>query len=198
MKKILFVISIALIFTMLFAFSASCEGISAEGEIREENVFEEIYDFALCHSDKILSALAAIGSLFIAFAYKRGLLPILNGALTKLGDSITKLREANDAAKQEANATLEKAEEKLVLAEKAVAGLAERLSAFEKNAENLTNTEKTVSDIESVILCQIDLLYEIFISSSLPIYQKEAVSQKITDMKKTLGELRSECGDEEK
>lgn len=197
MKKILFVMSAILILTMLFAFSASCESAAAEGEAVRENVFEEIYNFALRHSDKILSAVAAIGSLILAVAYKRGLLPILKGALSKLTDSITKLREASECSNNEAKEALIKAEEKLQLAEKSVSNLTERLVAFEKDAESLKKTGESVSNIESSILCQIELLYEIFISSSLPLYQKEAVSQKIADMKKTLGASRSECGDEE-
>lgn len=197
MKKILFVMSAILILTMLFAFSASCESAAYEGEAVRENVFEEIYNFALRHSDKILSAVAAIGSLILAVAYKRGLLPILKGALSKLTDSITKFREASECSNAEAKAALVKAEEKLLLAEKSVSNLTERLVAFEKDAESLKKTGESVSNIESTILCQIELLYEIFISSSLPLYQKEAVSQKIADMKKTLGASRSECGDEE-
>lgn len=197
MKKILFVITIALTLTMLFAFSASCEGVATEEAGVRENVFEQVYDFILLHSDKILSAAAAIGSLILAFAYKKGLLPILKGALSKLSDSISKLCESNEKRGAEAEAALEGAKEKFLLAEKAITDLTEKLDAFEKDAENLNKTERSVSNIESVILCQIDLLYEIFISSSLPIYQKEAVSEKISDMRKTLGKSRSECGDEE-
>ena len=41
---------------------------------------------------------------------------------------------------------------------------------------------------------QIDMLYEVFISSSLPLYQKEAVGERIAEMKRILNEP---LGDEE-
>lgn len=199
MKKILFVLITILLFTSLFAFTASCESIDTDTaeSVAMTNIFEDIYNELLRHSDKILSALAFLASLVLALAYKKGLLPILKGALTKLSDSVTKLREASENASEDARKALEKAEEKLNLAEEKIASLTEKLSLFEEDAEGLKRTGVSISSIESVIGCQVDLLYQVFMSSSLPLYQKEAVGEKIAEMKRELAALAGDSKDDE-
>lgn len=199
MKKILFVIITILMLTSLLSVLAFAEAPEAVPSVREgQNLFEEIYSEVMKHSDKILSALSFVASLVIVFAYKKGLLPILKGALSKLSDTVSGLRESCKEANEGARTALSSAEEKLALAEKAVCELTEKLTSIEAELEASKGIGKSISKVEAVISSQVDMLYEIFMTSSLPLYQKEAVGEKISEMKKSLLCSGGESGDGEK
>ena len=199
MKKILFVIITILMLTSLLSVLAFAEAPEAVPGVREgQNLFEEIYSEVMKHSDKILSALSFVASIVIVFAYKKGLLPILKGALSKLSDTVSGLRESCKEANEGARIALSSAEEKLALAERAVCELTEKLTSIEAELEASKGIGKSISKVEAVISSQVDMLYEIFMTSSLPLYQKEAVGEKISEMKKSLLCSGGESGDGEK
>ena len=80
--------------------------------------------------------------------------------------------------------------------EKLMLSITERLLSLEKELCDAKRDRAKLSDIQTVISTQVDMLYEIFISSSIPLYQKEAVGEKICAMKRALAE-KSEDGENE-
>lgn len=131
------------------------------------------------HLGEILSALTLIGSLAIAFTYKRGLLPLLSGALGRLGDT-------SGAAKASAESAAQTAEQihstvKSATAETAricgeltdgIHGMTQRIVQMETQ---LAQSRKA----DSATVATVELLYDIFMSSSLPNYRKEEVSARL-------------------
>ena len=187
MKKYLLVL---FILTFLFA-ALTLPTLAAEGEVAEEyvsdaNVFELIYDEILLHSDKILSALAFVASLLLAFTYKKGLLPLLKGALSSLGSSVSTLKEETEKAKSVADEGIKAAISRLESAEALILSLTDTLSTVEAELCEARTERAHNADMRTVMRAQVDMLYEIFMSSSLPLYQKEAVGEKISEMKKAL------------
>ena len=189
MKKI---ILFTLILTVLlsaftvcvFASEEAGEGI-AEAQ-KSQNFFELIFEKAKAHSEKILSAVAAIGSLFLAFTYKKGLLPALKTGIDNLRDSVVKLKKESEAQSESSSSLLITASEQLKNAEDMLTSLSSRLSELEvalrENAESKDEREK----FKLILLSQTDMLYDIFMTSSLPQYQKDAVGEKIADMKEKI------------
>ena len=185
MKKIFITaILFVLVFSILSATAFANETDTAAGE--EKNVFESLYCELSEHSDKIFSALAFIGSLILIFTYRKGMLPILKGGIASLSSTVTHLKEEAKRSGELSEGEIKSATEKLEKAENLLGTLSERLTRLGDELEEAKEREKKNADIKIIMEYQIDMLYEIFMSSSLPLYQKEAVGEKISAMKEKL------------
>ena len=196
-KKILlalFLISL-MIFSLAIPASAEDSEIAAEpapeaaeempgGE--SENAFELVYAFFEAHSAEIFSLLAFVGSLAVAILYKKGMIPALAGALGSVGKAVSGLREDSGSA---ISALIEQGGDmlaKIGVTEKTLAETAEGLSALCEKLESADEQGREISGIKTVILAQIDLLYDIFMASSLPQYKKDTIGERVADMKRSL------------
>ncbi|MBE6644636.1 MAG: hypothetical protein E7612_04560 [Ruminococcaceae bacterium] len=198
MKKILiftFILTALICCFSLTAFASEAEeskivsgGALAENEaLPTESVtaFEEIYDLVLRHSDKILSALAFVSSLILAFIYRRGVLPLIKGGLQAIGAAVDKLKAETEKASEVSESSIIAAKSKLEETEESMAALTEKLSTLEKEL-SLLREEAKLCDVKPVLESQTELLYEIFMSSSIPAYLKESVGERVAAMKKQL------------
>ena len=184
MKKLFTVtlsILVVLLLTAITAFASEGQEVATE-----ENVFIEVYAFILKHSDKILSALAFCASLFLAFAYRSGIIPLIKGGLNTLGTVVTKLKEETNKASEVSEKALCEAKDKLCDTEKILSALSEKLGELEEKLGDAIEDKKRAEDMRVIMESQIDMLYDIFMSSSIPLFQKEAVGEKISNMKKRL------------
>lgn len=149
--------------------------------------FNELYAAVIEHSAEITSAIAAIASIVLAFCMRRGLTPMLKDALTGIAGAVGKLREGVDASEKNS--------------EKITSALTERLAAAESTVEKLTATVNAITersaaekeeqlmreDILTVMSAEVEMLYDIFMSSALPQYKKDAVGERVSAMRKQLG-----------
>ena len=192
MKKLLITPLIILTVISLFSFSCLAADETEKAidetltETAEENFFESIYVEFLKHSDKLFSALTFLASILVIFAYKKGLIPIIKASLGALSTAVSSLKEENERAGIAANDAILSASEKLGSAENLIIGLAERLDGIEKQLDEACEKSISYDTVYTVIRGQIDMLYEVFMSSSLPAYQKEAVGERITEMKRSI------------
>ena len=200
MKKYLLLIFLILVFTLSIsvtvfaeeipetenAYTENTAPVEMPDNAEEQNTFSEIYELILNNSDKLFSLLAFISSLVMVFAYKKGLIPIINTGLSAI-------RKSTDTFEKSAGESLIKAEESLNFLTSKFAScintledisdcvdkLSERLDAIEEDKDS-AKTFKTV------MLSQIDMLYEIFMKSGLPQYSKDALGEKVAQMKKSI------------
>ena len=178
----------ALLFVLVFSIlSATAFASEANAQTADtKNAFESLY-YELCeHSDKIFSALAFIGSLLLIFTYRRGMLPILKGGISSLSTTVATLKDEAKKSGELSESEIKSATEKLEKAENLLNVLTERLTKLDEELEDARAREKNSEDLKIIMRHQIDMLYEIFMSSSLPLYQKEAVGEKISIMKEQL------------
>ena len=152
----------------------------------EESSFAKAYGIAVKNADKIFALFAFVSSLFVGFAYKRGLLPLLKSALSALGSGVASLKEQSEKAGEESTRVLAEAAEKLERAENTVSIIYERISALENELSHVREGAMRDGELRIILSSQIDMLYEIFMSSSLPSYQKDAIGEKVAEMKKAL------------
>ena len=192
MKKFLIVLTIA--FTLLSSFSliAFAEGSDTASQQNTSNFFDEAYSFISENADKILSALAFTASLILAFAYRRGLLPLLKGGLGTLSSTVDSLKADTEAAEGAAREILNTAAERLDCVGALISELTEKLSKLEEDLTITKEEEKRASDLRLIMGTQIELLHDIFMSSSLPYYRKEEVGEKIAEMKRALSSSEEE------
>ena len=152
----------------------------------EENVFTEIYDTFRDNSDKIFSLLAFISSLLIAFSYKKGLIPIVNKGLLAIKKSSEAFEDASKKTLEKNEENLSFLNEKFVSVANCLEALSEYVDTLDEKLEAVKCTKDDSENIKKVMLSQIDMLYEIFMNSALPQYSKDAVGEKIAEMKKSV------------
>ncbi len=174
--------------------SATESGLENENsENTEENFFEIIYNELSLHIDKILAVLTFVGSLIIAFAYKKGLIPVIQTALTSMGTRVVELKESTEKSMGIASDSIVKVTEKLESAEQLITSLSDKLARLEKELDASKKDKEERAMFNTILLTQVEMLYDVFTSSSLPTYQKEIVGEKIAEMKKALSSLNSEA-----
>ena len=157
-----------------------------DGAQREENFFEVIYREIEIHSEKIFSVLAFIGSLIIALAYKKGLLPLIRGALTNMKEEVERLGDTARSSREIAEGSLTAAAERLDSVAELFGELNLKIAQLEEELKKTEEEKAESAKMHTVIAAQVDMLYEIFMSSSLPVYQKDMVGERISRMKEEL------------
>lgn len=150
------------------------------------NVFTEIFDAASAYSTDILALLNLILGLVITTAYRRGLTPKLKkdseaikGAIAELSKRADKGMEADEQRLSSLSDTVTKIEEESERMKHELLEIKECVGSLPK--------AESEQRLLSVLSTQVDMLYNIFISSALPEYQKEAVTKQLLTMKEELG-----------
>ena len=186
---IIFALSFVILFSVC-ALAAEYEETAVTGMDsydEEENFFSELYELFLENADKIFSSLAFMASLGTVIAYRKGLIPILNSALGAIRKSSEQLIKKNEENLADTEKTLNEFTSKLIGYENSLEIMSGELEKLGERLVSKEESEKNEKLLRETMLAEIDMLYEIFISSSLPQYSKDAVSEKVNKMKKKLG-----------
>lgn len=162
------------------------------GEDGQDNFFESVYNEIIGYASEILCALTLIGSVTLAVAYKKGLLPLLEKSLVSIGNAITKIKENTKESAEKNTLFSQSIDEKLAATKEAVDGLCKNVERLNESLENTKRNEEgdrlEKRQLRLVVGAQIDMLYDIFMSSALPQYQKDAVGERIAAMKEAMKE----------
>lgn len=178
MKKLLTVF-----FVIFILCSFAVTAFASDGEAEAQNVFEIAFEWLTAHSSEILSALTFVGSVTIAFTYKKGLLPRLSGALTKIGGSVSALTEETEKSLGTLGAEFDFVKERAEETEKLCMLLSDRLASLSDKLDSVGESKSENDKFKVIMSSQVDMLYEIFMQSSLPQYAKDSVGEKIAAMK---------------
>ncbi len=154
--------------------------------LTEANPFEEIYNLGLENADKIFSVLAFLGTLIVGIGYKSGFLPLLRDALSKLKNAIDTAKEENDRN------TVFTAEKMQALTAE-VKSIGQTLDKQGKEIERIQwqfeGYDALVKERQALRLTlegQMDMLYAIFMQSTLPKYQKDEIGERISKLREEL------------
>lgn len=147
----------------------------------EENVFTEIYNAVCENSADILSLLSFAASVTVALFYKYALSPLIKGGLEKISSGVKSISGENSKE----YTTLSEAQAKICANEEKIE---EKLSEISQSILEVRDVEKPrlEKSLLTVMQAQVNMLYEIFQSSALPVYQKEAVGNMISEMRSEL------------
>ena len=159
------------------------EGVTTESD---ENIFTEIYRTVTENSADILSLLSFAASVTVALFYKYALSPLIKGGLEKISSGVKDISGESSReyrALTEAQAKIAEREERM---EESLASLSKSLCEMQDNEK--ASLEK---NLLTVMHAQVNMLYEIFQSSALPVYQKEAVGNMINEMRSELAKNES-------
>ena len=174
-KKICTFVAALLILSLTVTVSI---GAADAEEIKDEpTFFDEVYESFSEHSAEIFSALSLVGSCLIAFMYKNGLLPGLKAGIGAIKSEVEEIRKESCSTKEDG----EEIKRALAEIEKKIAELDGMIGFAEKNSDDLQTVSALIDE-------QVSLLFEIFMSSSMPEYKKEAVGRRVEKMRAALAE----------
>ena len=191
--KYLLVTVLLIAFSCCFAITASAEeAAEASATITEENVFSSVYNEVASHASEILCAMTFAGSLILAFAYKKGLMPLVKGSLLSIANAISKIKD-DTTENAERNAKIgESLEMELENTKATLNTLTDKISELDlmlmEKLECEDDAKREKEEFKLIISSQIDMLYDIFMASALPQYQKDAVGERIAKMKGVISE----------
>lgn len=162
------------------------ENNTARKEEETENGFTLAYNLLLDHLSELLSALTLIASLVVGYFYKKGLLPSVKGVLSGINGAVGRLKESSDKEIENRKNDAKKVEDTLASFGKSLEEQGKLISCIEERLISEEEYYKQKEKLNLILTSQVDMLYNIFISSSLPQYQKDAMNEKILAMKKEL------------
>ena len=175
--------------------SGADNGSTAESEAGGEgeksagaNVFDQVYREICAHSSDMFSALAFAMGLFLTLAYKKKLLPNAKRALTLIQGKIEKLGESVSGEGERAQEKIKDTQLKLEKLGEMMVGMQSGLKSVCERIESLSEKDSDQAAFLVIMKEQIDMLYDIFMSSSLPQYKKDDVGNRINKMKEKLAE----------
>ena len=157
-----------------------------------KNGFEEIYDTVMMHISEILSLAAFIGSLICAIIYKSGLMPLINNGLIGLKNAVVKIKEATDKAEVENKESVVGISKRIDELEDAISDMSEAFSSLREALSGLEDQRAHQMRMDTVLTGELDMLYDIFMTSSLPEYEKARVGERMTKLKGALNSGEAE------
>lgn len=157
-----------------------------EGSIDTENVFETLFIKVKNHAGEICSALALIASLILAYCYKCGLMPIIQNALSAISSVLSGIEKGADESSRASAEAISALKDRLERAEELIEKLGENMDTLVEDLRVRTLEAKSSEDTRVILSAQVDMLYDIFMTSALPQYQKDTVGERIAAMRGAL------------
>ena len=119
--------------------------------------------------------------------YKKGLMPVVNDGLKALKSGVKAINEKSESFNEHAIGICESIDERLNRAEEMAEVMLKSTELVDKKLSELQSEGREREKLSIILSSQIDMLYEIFMSASLPQYLKDSVGEKIGEMKAALG-----------
>jgi len=192
---------IAAVLLIVFSAGFATYAYAAEGEAAatvetaEENIFSNAYNEITAYAGEILCALTFVGSVILAIAYKKGLIPLLKSSLVSIGNAITKIKESTSENAKKSSEIEKTIESNLNGAKNILNSLSDKVEELDVMLKEkfayVDEAQQERQELKLILDSQIDMLYDIFMASALPQYQKDAVGEKIAKMKEAIAKNAS-------
>ena len=154
------------------------------------NVFSRVFEEIKNYATEIFCAMTFIGSLILAYAYKKGLLPLVEKALVSIGSAVANIKEKTESGELAAKDMGIQLTKRLDCAKELILALTERIQSMDEVLSEVKkkedNKETDSKNLSLIVGAQIDMLYDIFMTSALPQYQKDAIGERVAVMKEAL------------
>ena len=146
-------------------------------------IFGEIYAYLASHAGEIFSTLSFIGTLAVAIAYRRGLIPLLRDGLGAIGGAAGSISTSAEQARAVT-------EEAIAGVRKALDGFSDTLNTIERAGEETSERLRALESegydknaLTRILLEQINMLSDIFMSTSLPQFRKDEIAERAKEMR---------------
>ncbi len=159
---------------------------------KSANPFEVVFSAVRGCAAEILCALSFVGSLILAYAYKKGLLPIIKRGIGAISATVSSIRETAERGESKTDELTRALCERLTSTQISLDGIENAVDTLGKRLDSLESDSDEKKKMRVILSAQIDMLYSIFMTSSLPQYQKDEVGAKIAEMREALLEYEGE------
>ncbi len=193
-NKLKYLIALVLTTALFIGFAVYASADEGAEEITkeqsEDNLFSKVYEEVASYASEILCGLTLVGSLTLAVAYKKGLLPLVEKSLLAIGNAVSGIKESTKESAEAGSRLKDNIEKRLTVASETLEALADKIGSLDKalsaSLEGDAKSRLEAKELRLVVDTQIDMLYDIFMSSALPQYQKDAVGERIAKMKEAM------------
>ena len=202
---IMCVVLCAVLITSIAAFGA-CAQSADEGEGSEEseasdstlaeNPFESLYLAVREHLGEIMCAVSLALTVLVSLLYKKGLMPFMSRTLGTIGSAIAGIKTSTDEYAKSGGESMDGIKAMLEKAQKTISSLESGLAVIESTLSGMASDKGDIARFKAVMECQSTRLFDILMNSSIPQYQKDAVGEKLTEIKSALSECS--CGENTK
>lgn len=152
----------------------------------EENPFLTLYELLGAHLPELFSALSLLGACIIGFCYKKGLLPILRDGIGAIGSATKEWGENAETYAKDAKKICEDANNSIQFVSSCVEKMNASLTCVEERIAALGDQKTETEILRELMRGQVDMLYDIFLCSSLPQFEKDRVGKRVEEMKRLL------------
>ncbi len=162
-----------------------------EGSDTEKEGYEllnRLYQAFVDNADKLFSLFSFVCSLVLAFVYKKGLVPILSAALKSVSGTVNEIDAATKNGIDATQSALARLESDVNATGEWAKSTAASIDSFTDMLEKIDKKAAENEKIRLATAMQLDMLKAIFLSSSLPEYQKEEIVKKSAAIEKILEE----------
>ena len=150
------------------------------------NPFDKLYATVESHAAEILGVLTFITSLILTYAYRRSLMPLIRATLKNLGDGVATIKECTKGESERRDKESGEIIKKIESTDKSLLDLARGVDALSKELYEYRLDKEEREKIKSILSLEIDMLYNVFMNSSLPEYQKEDMCRHVTQMREAI------------
>lgn len=173
--------------------------LHSEEASESEPFAKTVTEYVRSYTSEIFCSLTFIGSLITAFLYKKGLLPTLSDGINKIYSIAQSSGErAEDIQRESAESINKFLSDVLPILEK-TKDLAEYAESLQKESQQIQNEiereKRERENLTRVLEGQVDLLYGVFMSASLPEYQKEMLTERYSSIKSLISHKENEDDD---
>ncbi len=155
-------------------------------ELTEENPFDELYSIVEEHITEILSGLSFAGALIIAFSYKKGFIPLVESGIKALSGGVKSIAEKTDEIGNKTASLFEELERRLKNTEEESARICKAVLVLQENLISERERAAAAKKMTDALICEIDMLCEVFTCAALPQYLKDRIEEKSASIKKML------------
>lgn len=155
----------------------------AEGNAPGADALDSFFAFLLQHSQELMCALTVLGTALVALAYKRGLLPMLRSALNSLGSAVKNINESTERDGGNIKDLKDAAEKQLSLLSERLEELGAKIDGTAARVSELCRSDGTQARLATALEDEAEMLYDLLMTSALPVYQKDAISERMKKMK---------------
>ncbi len=187
LKKLLCISAAVVMLLVLGAMSVSAASTGTPGS-DDGNFFTALYGEVCKHSTEILSALTLLGSVVLTFSYKKGLMPSIRQSVGGLGNMVKEIKTSVDSSVKISDDTKSVITESLDILKDTVKKLEKSITDTTARLDALGDLATDRERLEIIMDEQIELLYNVFMYSSMPEYQKDAIGRRVEAIRKLLSD----------
>ena len=158
-----------------------------EGDIpssESTDIVKGLFDDLKNNLPEILSALSLICTVILMIVYKSGFIPMVREGVCALSAKVKSIGEQTDKMSLCAKSSDENIRAALEYAEKRLSTIEDSLSLLSEQLRGVDAIGAKSDAVSRALSIEAQMLYELFMSSALPQYEKDRVGEMIAEMKR--------------